>query len=218
MRGKIFLYKEKSNDRDCVVYIDVKPTEFVCGHYFSSPSPQGSCYSGGDFADYKDIVTVLTEAEYNQFLKFVEDIGALGYCIKEGDERYVKGIELCKAIQPVYNRLLSKENEELFEKIWEEEKEFLMDEYSLDESDIELIFDEYGLDYRDRSVVGCVYKDTYDLGEDEAWSIGIIDSHMKDLGFPYDRYLDYEKFGEDLVNDDERYIELEDGRVVCVNY
>ena len=212
MRNKVFLYKEKSDDRDCVAYIDAEPARFECGHYFSTPRTEGSCYSGDEFADYKDITTVLTEAEYNQLLKFAEDIHALGYRIKEGDERYIKGVELCKAIQPVYDRLLS------FGKIWEEEKEFLMDEYSLDENDIELIFDEYGLDYRDRSVVSCVFKDAYELGEEEAFELGIVDNGLEKHGFDYGRYFDYEQFGNDLIDDDERYIELKDGRVVCVSY
>ena len=32
------------------------------------------------------------------------------------------------------------------------------------------------------------------------------------------RYFDYDKFGEDLVNEDENYLELDDGRVVSLNY
>ena len=214
MREYIFLYKDNTEDRDCCAYIEARAERFECGHYFGSVILHGACYSGHDFADYDDIKTVLTEEEYNQLIKFNKDINDLGYGITKGDERYNKGIELCKAIQPIYDKLLSEENEEFFEQIQEEEKEYLMDEYNLDEDDIETIFDNYGLDYRDRAVVGHVYDDTYDLGYETAWSYGYVgngDSIM-------DRYFDFEKFGEDLVNKDEYYCQLADGRCVSLMY
>lgn len=214
MSKTIFLYKENSNDRDAVAYINIIPSEFECNHYFSRVSIQGACYSGGSFADYENIKTILTEAEYNQLLQFAEDIENLGFGIVKGDERYQKGLALIKDIQPVYNRLLSEENEELFEDVQEEEAEFLMDEYGLDEDDLTAIFDKYYLDYRDRAVVGCVYKDAYDLGENEAISLGLVDWKMDDIT---SRYFDFEKFGEDLT-EEESYCELPDGRIAYLCY
>lgn len=208
---KVFLYKENVDDRDSCAYIEVSPERFECGHYFGSVTLHGACYCGHDFAKYKDIKTVLTEEEYKQLIEFSKNISDLGYGITKGDERYNKGIELCKAIQPIYDKLLSEENEKFFEEIVEEEKEYLMDEYGFDEEDIEQIFDEYNLDYKDRGIVGCVYDDTYDLGYNEAFGCGYIDSEIAE------RYFDFEKFGEDLLEDDS-YIQLTDGRCVTLNY
>lgn len=214
MRDRVFLYKENSEDKDCCAYISTTPSKFECGHYFSSVTLEGACYSGHNFADYSNIKTVLTETEYNKLVQFAKDIEGLGFGIKEDDDRYKKGVELCKAIQPVYDRLLSEDNGQLFEEVQEEEKEYLMDKYSLDEEDVQTIFDEYYLEYRDRAVVDYVYRDTEELGEEEAKSLGIVDWKMNDIT---SRYFDFEQFGEDIAND-ENHLQLSDGRVVALNY
>ena len=211
--NKIFLYKDYSEDRDCCAYIDAEPMRWECNHYFGGVSLQGACYSGGNFANYEDIKTVLTEEEYGQLRQFAVDINRLGYSIEKDDERYNKGVELCKAIQPVYDKLLSEEGQEFFEQIQAEEREYLMDEYDLDEEDIDMIFGNYGLDYRDRSVVGCVFKNEYDLGYEEAWSLGYV-NHNDPI---VEKYFDFESFGEDVAND-EYHCQLSDGRIVSLNY
>ena len=118
------------------------------------------------------------------------------------------------AVQHIYDKLKSEEAKEFQQKIIESEIEYMKDEYSLDDADIEKIFDEYYLDYRDRGIIGSVFKDSSDLGYEEAWSLGYI----KNGDSIADRYFDYEKFGEDLVNEDGNYLELDDGRVVSLNY
>lgn len=213
MSKYVFLYKENSDDRDCCAYIEAKPMRWECGHYFGGVNLNGSCYCGHTFAPYEDIKTILTEEEYNQLIKFSNDIHDLGFGIKEGDERYNKGVELCKSVQNVYDKLLSEEAQEFFEQILEEEREYLMDEYSLDEEDIDTIFDNYGLNYRDRSVVGYVYKDEYDLGYEEAWALGYVNQG----DYISEKYFDFEAFGEDLAND-EYHCKLSDGRIVSLNY
>ena len=137
----------------------------------------------------------------------------MGYGIKKGDERYNKGIELAKSAQHIFDKLKSSEAKEFQQTIIESEIEYLKDEYSLSDEDIEKIFDEYYLDYRDRGIVGCVFKDSSDLGYEEAWQLGYI----KNGDTIAERYFDYEKFGEDLL-EDENYLELDDGRVVSLNY
>lgn len=212
MSKYIFLYKENTEDRDCCAYIKTNPMRWECNHYFGGINLSGACYSGHNFAHYEDIKTILTEDEYNQLVKFNEEINALGFGIVKDDERYNKGVELCNAIQPVYDKLLSAENEELFNEVIEEEKEYLMDEYGFDEEDVEQIFDEYYLDYRDRGIVGCVFDSVYDLGYEEAYQLGYIDNNSV-----VERYFDFEKFGEDLL-EEEQYIQLNDGRCVYLNY
>lgn len=212
MSKYIFLYKENTEDRDSCAYVEASPMRWECNHYFGSVILHGACYSKHDFASYEDIKTVLTENEYNQLIRFNEEINTLGYGIVKGDERYNKGVELCKAIQPVYDKLISVENEELFNEVIEEEKEYMMDEYGFDENDIEQIFDEYYLDYRDRGIVSCVFSDTYDLGYEEAYSLGYVERNSV-----AERYFDFDQFGKDLL-EEEQYIELNDGRVVYLNY
>lgn len=213
MRKYIFLYKENSEDRDCCAYIERSPMRWECNHYFGNVILHGACYSKHGFANYKDVKTILTAAEYNQLIKFSENINDLGFGITKGDDRYNKGVELCKAIQPVYDKLLSREAQDFYEQIQNEEKEYLMDEYNLEEDEIDMIFGNYGLDYRDRGVVGYVYQDAYDCGYEEAWSLGYVNNNDSIA----QRYFDFEAFGKDLAND-EYHCLLDDGRIVCLNY
>ena len=195
MREYTFLFKENgTNDRDCVRYIDLedlKKNEVCIDGRFNV---HGACYSMSlreEDADYENITTILTEEEYKML------------CNPKG-----------KDFTSIIAKLKSEENEELFERVIEEEKEYLMDEYNLDEDDIDIIFDNYGLDYRDRAIVCAVYDDTYDLGYETAWSLGYVNNDDSIMS----RYFDFEKFGEDLVNDDEYYCQLADGRCVYLCY
>jgi hypothetical protein len=188
------LYKENTDDRDCVAYIDlddVKKRHLCIDGKFNI---HGACYSkslGGrnHNVSYEDIKTILTEEEYNLL------------CNPDGTD-----------LTSIIEKLESEENKALFEEVVEEEKEYLMNEYGFDEEDIEQIFDEYGLDYRDRGIVGCVFDDVEDLGYEEAWNLGYIQRDS-----PMERYFDFEKFGEDLL-EDECYMQLSDGRCVTLNY
>ena len=211
-RNMVFLYKTNEDDRDCCAYIAAIPFRFECGHYFGSPNICGACYCGSNWANYEEIRTVLTEEEYGQLREFSDRIRQLGSGIKKGDERYQKGVALCEAIQPVYDKLNSEENEKFFAEIVEEETEWLMDEYGLNEDDIEDIFNDYGLSYRDRSVIGCVFRNAEECGREEAESLGYVER-----GSWAERYFDFEKFGDDLL-EEEQYYELRDGRVVYLNY
>lgn len=212
MNNAIFLYRDNSNDRDCCAYIE--PCRFECGHYFSSLKITGACYSNSDFAEYKDIQTILTEDEYNKLLEFGNNISNLGYGIKKGDERYDKGMKLCAEIQVIFDKLQSKEAQNFFKKISDEEMEYLKEEYGFYDDDIEEIFDNYSLEYKDRSIVGCVFRDAYECGYEEAYNLGIMDND-NDIAT---KYFDFEKFGRDLADEDERYLELSDGRIVFLNY
>lgn len=58
---------------------------------------------------------------------------------------------------------------------------------------------------------GTVYEDYYELGENEAWSLGYTSQSASEI---ISRYFDYEKFGEDLVEENDGYVELDDGRIV----
>lgn len=211
---RTFLYKIiNSDDRDCCVYIDNSPLRFECGHYFGGVILQGACFSNCEWANYTDIKTVLTETEYNELQAFSAAIEELGHGIVVGSERYQAGIQLCKNIQYVYDKLNSAENNELFEVVQKEEIEWMMERYSFDEEDIGLIFCEYRLEYRDRSIVGSVFADAEEFGYEMAWSYGYISQENTIM----QQYFDAERFGEDLL-EEEYYIQLHDGRIVSLNY
>lgn len=214
MSKYLFLYREKqADDRDCCAYIEAKNPRWECDHYFGGVNLHGACYCGKKFPEYEDIETFLTESEYKELIKFDNAIHDLGYGIKKGDERYNKGIKLSKGVQHIFDKLNSNEAKEFQEYIIESEIEYLKDEYSLSDEDIEKIFNEYYLDYRDRGIVACVFNDSSDLGYEEAWELGYI----KNGDTISERYFNYEKFGEDLL-EDENYLELDDGRVIRLNY
>lgn len=149
MRKYTFLFKENGTyDRDCVRYVkleNLKNNNICCDGKFNV---EGSCYSMSlkEEVEYENITTILTKEEYKTL------------CNPSG-----------KDLTKIIKKLESEENQNLFNEVVEEEKEYLMDEYGLDEEDIEYIFNEYYLDYKDRSIVGCVYDDIYDLGYEEAY-------------------------------------------------
>ncbi len=53
-----------------------------------------------------------------------------------------------------------------------------------------------------------------DLGREEAWQCGYINRNDELL---MDKYFDYEKFGEDVVNEDEYFIEITHNRAVRIS-
>lgn len=190
----VFLFKENgTDDRDCVRYVnleDLKENHTCINGKFTV---HGACYSMSlkeEGADYENITTILTKEEYKML------------CNPDGQD-----------LTEIIEKLESEENENLFNKIIEEEKEYLMDKYNLDENDIETIFDNYYLDYRDRAIVGYVYDDTWELGYEEAYSLGYVMDEDKVVA----DYFDFEEFGEDLVNGGD-YCKLADGRCVSLCY
>lgn len=185
----VFFFKENdTNDRDCVKYLRLDN---------GAPSVCGACFWGmwGEYPAYESVTTILTEYEYNALC-------------------HDKAADNDNDLSPIFDKLRSEENDKLFEQVQQEEIEYLMDEYNLDEQEVLDIFEDYSEPYRDRGIVGCVYNDAYDLGYEMASEYGYI---CNDNLANMERYFDFEKFGEDLT-DDYYYYELSDGRIVSLNY
>lgn len=91
---------------------------------------------------------------------------------------------------------------------------YLKKEYNLSDRNIEEILNEYTEDFRDRSIVSYIYDNSEEAGREEACQLG----YVKDDDSISSKYFDYEKFGEDLVEYDEYFMELCDGRVVRLSY
>lgn len=185
--SKVFFFKENdTDDRDCVKYL----------HFGNStPSVCGACFWGmwGEYPAYENVTTILTQDEYNALC-------------------HDKAADNDKPLSPIFDKLRSEENDKLFEQVQQEEIEYLMGEYNLDEQEVLDIFNDYGEPYRDRAIVGYVYNDYYDLGYEMAWSCGYIENNDVTS-----RYFNFEEFGSDLA-DDYNYYELSDGRIVSLNY
>lgn len=213
MSEYVFLGKIKnSNDRDCVKYM--KFEGFVCGHYFGGLVISGACFCG-DLDNLRDNLdnfeSILTKEELLKLFELNDKIKKLGIGIEKGSEKYNKGIEILNEYEnTIGKKLLSEENEKLFEKVMEEEKEIMKAKWSLSDDDIERIFECYTLNYRDRAIIGYVYNDAYELGEMEIDECYNVPENLR-------KYIDFEKFGNDLI-DDEYYVELYDGRIVYLNY
>lgn len=215
MSEHVFLFKEKdSDDRDCVKYIEINRLgKLECGHYFPHINLSGACFSMSfhlDEIDLNNVISILTENDFERLEQYNQAIDNLGSKIVEGDTRYFQGIQLYNNIKPILDKLESKENQQLFEKVKQEEIEYLKEQYFLDDDEVDYIFENYNEDYRDRGIVGMVYNDVNKLAQEEAEEYGYVTKENE-------RYFNYEKFGEDLLEED-RYVELLDDRIVVLNY
>lgn len=208
--NNIFLAKVlNSDDRDVVRYIEFKG--FECGHYFSGLHTYGACFYGFEAElremvenDFDSIETILTKEEFLKLFELNDELKDLGYGIEEGSDKYNKGLEIIKEYQDtIEKKLLSKENEELFEKVIADEKEFIKNEYSLIDDEIEDIYSSRDLDFQDRAIISCVFDDFDDMVENEKWNLGYQDI----------KYFNDEEFGNDLLDSD-YYKELDSGKIV----
>lgn len=214
MSKKIFIYKENgTSDRDCVKYIETIEKKLECGHYFPKINLHGACFSMSldlKEIDFSNITTILTKEEFKKLETYNKEMNDLGYGINKGDDRHKKGLKLIDSVQHIFDKLQSEENQELFYKVQQEEVKWLREEYNLNDEGIESIFDEYYLNYRDRGIISYVFDNSEEMAKEEAEALGYIQDGN-------DRYFNYETFADDLL-ESERYFELEDGRVVVLNY
>jgi len=81
--------------------------------------------------------------------------------------------------------------------------------YNFSAQDIEDIQNFTGEAY-DESIVSCIYDNLGECGRGEARMFGNIPTYM-------DPYVDYAAFAENLVGGGDRYLQLDDGRIVVLN-
>jgi hypothetical protein len=216
MREHVFFFRdgktENDADRDWVKYIEVN--DIKIGHGLSIC---GSCFCGGRLSevDVHNTVSFIGESDLQKLFDYDTAVHSLGWNIKDDPEKMAKATELFEAVKPIFDKLLSKDNKKFFEEeIVPVEDEYLKDEYNLSDAELEEIFDNYYQDYRDRSVINYVYDDVEDFGRNEASNMGVFGRDNANL----EQYFDFEEYGEDLINDQDMYYKLEDGRVVCLSY
>lgn len=211
----LFLAKIKnSDDRDCVFYVELRG--FECNHYFGGLSLCGACFSGyyDEFKervenDFDTLETIYTKEEMQELFRLNDELKSLGYGIEKDSDKYNKGVEILNKINCMLDKLKSGDNEELFQNIIEEEKEYCMQKYNLSREQIDDIFDNTKDDYEDRSIICAVYEDKEDLFKDLVFNglLPEIDDDLID-------YIDIDNYVEDKVLIYDCYYELDDGRIV----
>jgi len=216
MKKYLFLYKENNtDDRDAIKYIDVSRIDKLeCGHYFPSIDVKGACFSQSlelNEIDFNNITSILNKDEFAKLDEYNKNINSLGYGLDTQPQKQEQAHIFYKDIENIIDKLKSDENLALFEKLKEEEKEIIYQQYDITPEETQKIFDNYDLDYQDRAVIDAVYQDYYDLGECSLdWCIDEkIPEFIQDC-------IDFEKLGEKIADDGDYYI-LEDGRVVALN-
>lgn len=212
--SNIFLAKIKnSDDRDVVKYLEFNG--FECDHYFGGLNLHGACFSGFE-KEFREIVendfdrleTILTKEDYNKLFALNDELKALGFGIEKNSDKYNRGTEIVEEFKSTIGvKLASSENDELFQKVIADEKEYVKKQYNLTDDEVNYIFENYGLEYQDRAIIGCVFNDFYDFVEEEKFQLG------------YDKvpYFNDEEFGRDML-ESEYYLELESGKIVSYNY
>lgn len=143
-----------------------------------------------------------------ELFRLNDELKSLGYGIEKDSDKYNKGIELLNKINCMLDKLKSGDNEELFQNIIEEEKEYCMQEYNLSREQIDDIFDNYNSVYQDRAIICAVFEDKEELFRDCAFN-GLIDISEDLID-----YIDVESYVNDNILCDDYYYELDDGRIV----
>lgn len=224
--GVFFLYKDngetnKKSGIGAVTYIN-KMT-FNCGHYFGGGDLQGAGFIGSldlDKIDFDNITTVLTKEEFRVFKEKMEELHNLGYSLDKPERKdlYKKGLEILDFLEcTIYSKLASKTNQELFEKVIEQEKEKTMNKFHFDRNTVDLLYDyykelNYNNQYQDNEIITRVFRNYEEVGEE--W----VDSGCIELGESVKDYFDFEAYGKDIVNNNESFYELENGEIVEFMY
>ena len=110
-------------------------------------------------------------------------------------------------IKAIIEILNSDENEQLLNKIVDQELLVLQDIYSLEDEDIKELKMDYDIYYLDRNCVAQVFKDYEELGR-------FIIEESYNLPRELYPYFNYENYGYDVVNEESQYINLVDGRII----
>jgi len=193
MSKKVFVYRVTTDnrDRDAVAYFELRDLNRAINEgNMKYLGVCGPAYSGGfTDSDYSEVATILTQEQF-------EGLQARTLTTAQ--------------LMIVRDKLLSQEAAEFFAAIVEEEVERVEEEYGIDADEVQELFDNSPYGYTDFGLISCVYDDAADAAEQLSDDVGNIPDHLKN-------YVDYDRMGQDMVNDGEQYVELRNGRVVYLN-
>ena len=138
---------------------------------------------------YEDVETILTEEEFDTL---------------------ANRIPITKEIlQTIIDKLNSDENEEFLDKIIDRELEYLREEYNLSYNDIDDIKNQVSHKfYLDRNCICQIYDSYKEFGQ------YILESYFSDIPDNLLSYFNTEDFGCDVVNEDSKYMVMNDNRIV----
>ena len=191
---KIFGFHDKTFNKS--YYIDAKQlTMFIDDNFpLKSLSSGFGCGSHssweriGDF-QYENVETILTKEEFDTLANRVP-------ITKE-------------MVQTIIDKLYSDENNNLLNTIVDRELECLKEDYSLSDNDIDNIKNDLkGKEYYlDRNCICQIYDSYKDIGE-------YIIEEFYDIPVNLQPYFKTEDLGYDVVNEDAKYMVMEDDRIV----
>ena len=110
-------------------------------------------------------------------------------------------------IKAIIEILNSDENEQLLNKIVDQELLVLQDIYSLEDEDIKELKMDYDTYYLDRNCISHIYENYEELGR-------FIIEESYNLPRELYPYFNYENYGYNVVDEGSQYINLIDGRII----
>lgn len=184
----LFAFRIKnSNDRDAVVYVDTENVR-TCG----------CAFYGSFFKDvpYSDVETILTEKQYIDLVT----------------ETFTHSTK-----EEIINALQTKEAFDEINFIYNDEINFICNEYHINRADCIDMIDYYkemnNTIYFDRGMVACIWDSKEEMAKDEMWSCGYL-NNVPDF---IEDCIDYEAIADKLIEGSDMYYELYDERIVGFN-
>lgn len=206
-----FIYQDKKSKEVFYINTELSFNFETRRNYFSGIGLYSSCTYSTCLKEYEDVITILSKDDYNLLKKYDSATTTLGCNIKEGSLRYNIGIEAMEMAKNIIKKLSSEENTKLYEDIIKKEKEYVSEEYNIDIGEVEDIFNNYPAPFKDRYIISNIYNSPEELAEEELREYSIMDN---DNAYIFNRYFDFETFGEDLINEQEDTFLLSDDRVI----
>lgn len=206
-----FIYQDKKSKEVFYINTELSFNFETRRNYFSGIGLYSSCTYCTYLKEYEDIITILSKEDYNLLMKYDTVTKTLGYGVKEGGLRYNIGNEAMQMAKNIIKKLFSEENTKLYEDIMKKEKEYVSEEYNIDIEEVEDIFNNYPEPFKDRYIISNIYNSLEELAEEELREYSIMDNNNAHI---FNRYFDFETFGEDLINEQEDTFLLSDDRVI----
>ena len=190
---KIFAFHDKNNNTS--YYIDTRQLEEFIADKFPLDCLKSGFGCGshsswvriGDF-QYENVETILTKEEFDTLANRVS-------ITKE-------------MLQTIIDKLYSDENEKFLDTIVDRELECLKEDYSLSYDDIDNIKNQISNKYYlDRNCICQIYDGYEELGQYIISEFYVIPNNLQ-------RYFKTEDLGYDVVNEDVKYMVMDDDRIV----
>ena len=147
-----------------------------------------------------------THSSWNRIYNEFDNVETI--LTKEQFDMLANRIPITKdGIKAIIEILNSDENEQLLNKIVDQELLALQEIYSLDEADIKELKMDYDIYFLDRNCVAQVFENYEEIGRS-------IIEECYNIPRELHRYFNYKDYGYDVVDEGSQYINLIDGRII----